>query len=161
MSGFILSENAHSLIKDSYAYWQRIHPLAGLPGRQHVEPLDISHLLAHIWLVDVESDPRRFRYRLVGSAIDCGMGRTLTGRWLDEVNARFFQDPLLNGAYFAVTTTGQPDYRVGTPIFAENQHCSWLERLLMPLARNGSDVDMLFCCTVFYDEEGAVMGATL
>ncbi|HEX6958469.1 MAG TPA: hypothetical protein VF194_10840 [Ferrovibrio sp.] len=171
MTPFTLPANVHALIREAYDYWQRIHPAAGpperLPGRQHIDPLDIAPpLLPHVWLVDVLRDAAaepalRFRYRLVGSAVDRGSGRTLTGRWLDEVNAGFFRDPLLCGPYLSVASTRQPDYRVGTPLFAHAQQWSWLERLMMPLAQNGQDVDMLFCCTVFYDVEGKVMGSRL
>src|SRR6266849_5312118 len=55
-------------IRALYDYWCGIHPTeAILPGRQHVEPLDLAEVLRWLWLVDVQREPLRFRYRLVGT----------------------------------------------------------------------------------------------
>ena len=54
---FRLSETAHPMVGAAFAYWRGIRPDdAALPGRQHLDPLHIPHLLPHIWLVDVLRD---------------------------------------------------------------------------------------------------------
>src|SRR5690242_1355091 len=53
-----------------YDYWRSKAPGEGLlPGRRHIDPVDIPRLLPNVWLLDVVDDPRRFRVRLVGGAL--------------------------------------------------------------------------------------------
>jgi hypothetical protein len=59
-----------------FDYWRSKAPAEGtLPGRRHIDPLDVPRLLPHIWLVDVVDEPRRFRVRLLGTAL------VETGTW--------------------------------------------------------------------------------
>ncbi len=61
-------------------------PEGSLPGRQHIDPTDIPGLLSVITFVDVErdGDALRLRFRLVGTTCTEGMGRDLTGEYIDE-----------------------------------------------------------------------------
>ena len=76
-----------------YDYWRSKAPADGtLPGRKHIDPLDIPTLLPHIWLVDVVDAPRRFRVRLLGTAlVDTGtplkVGDFIVDRLLPEQHA--------------------------------------------------------------------------
>lgn len=161
-SDFQLPADAHVVIADSYAYWQRIRPAPDLlPGRRHFEPTAIPRLLPHIWLVDVTRDPLRFRYRVVGSAVDRGMGQSLAGKALDEVIEGFFERDHLCGPYIAVAESAIPSYRKGLPLFGHNEQYAKLERLLLPLASDGQTVDMLFCTTLFYGPDGRLLGSKL
>ena len=163
---FRLSETAHPMVGAAFAYWRGIRPDdAALPGRQHLDPLHIPHLLPHIWLVDVLRDVPNgaptFRYRVVGTAVDRGMGQTLTGKRMDEVIAGFNDDQRLRGPYLSAAEAAMPSYRKGAPLFGHNQQYRELERLLMPLARDGRIVDMLFCITLFYGADGRLLGSKL
>ncbi len=161
LAPFSLPETAHDLIRAAHEYWRRIHPGDRLPGRQHLDPLNIPHLLPHVWLVDVLRDPVAFRYRLVGTAVDRGMGQTLTGKHLETVVPGFFDDPRLCGPYLELAERARPSYRKGAPFFRHAQQYRELERLLLPLARDGQAVDMLFCITLFYDPDGRLLGSKL
>jgi hypothetical protein len=132
----------HPKIKQLYAYWRSVHPPAGLPGRQHVDPVAIPGLLPHLFMVDVEGPPLRFRYRLVGTDYVRMMGHDLTGKYLDEVHPGF--QGLVRQHYIDVVEKHVPAYRKGPVMYAEakKDHLS-VERLLVPLARNGTDVDMI------------------
>src|SRR5215813_216703 len=77
----------HPKIARVLAYWRAIHPAAGvLPGRQHFDPMAIPDVLPGIWLLDVEREPLRLRYRLAGTRIVESIGREVTGLWFDEVH---------------------------------------------------------------------------
>src|SRR5260370_24175935 len=78
-----------SKLKRLYDYWLSIHPHAGLPGRQHFDPTAIPDLLPYIFMVDIERNPLRFKYRLVGTEYVRMIGRDLTGRYLDEAHPGF------------------------------------------------------------------------
>jgi hypothetical protein len=157
-----LPDDAHVLIRDAYQYWLRIHPAPDrFPGRQHFDPLDIPHLLSHVWLVDViRGAPPRFRYRIVGTALNRSMGHSLTGQMMDAVNPDFYTVPEMSAPYIAMLAKPAPAYRKGAPLFAHNRQFRSLERLLLPLARNGTETDMLFCLTLFYLPDGSIIGST-
>ncbi len=167
MSGLVIPATAHWAIRDGYAYWQNARPGPGLlPGRQHIDPLDIPALLPFIWLFDVADQPAgllpfNLRYRLLGSHVELGLGLNRTGRWVDAVEPRFVIDPELHAAHLAAVTRGEAHYRRGTPRFAHNKAVAGLERVLMPLARDGRKPDMLLGFTVFLDTDGAPVRTTL
>lgn len=165
-AAFELPDTAHALIRAAYTYWRNIHPgNSALPGRQHFDPLHIPLLLPHVWLLDVlrdaPADAPALRYRVVGSAVDRGMGQTLTGKRMEAVIPGFQENTHLCGPYFSAVDAARPSYRKGLPMFRHNQHYHELERLLMPLAHDGCMVDMLFCITLFYAANGRLLGSKL
>jgi hypothetical protein len=128
--------------------WQDIRPGQGvLPGRQHFDPLSVPKLLRWIYLVEIERERPRFRYRLLGTEHVFALGRDVTGEWLDEAHPAFASSP----AYpqFLATADGQIAYYRGPPTYYfERDHLA-IERMLMPLARDGKTVDMVLGVTVF------------
>lgn len=124
-------------------YWRSLHPAEGvLPGRQHVDPIDLADLLPHLFLVDVERAPLRFKYRLVGTDYVRMMGRDLTGAYLDQVHPGFHGSILRH--YVDAVEQREPQYRKGPVMYAvaQKDHLT-VERLIVPLARDGAHVDMI------------------
>jgi hypothetical protein len=124
-------------------YWRSLHPTEGiLPGRQHVDPIDLADLLPHLFLVDVERAPLRFKYRLVGTDYVRMMGRDLTGAYLDQVHPGFHGSILRH--YVDAVEQREPQYRKGSVMYAvaQKDHLT-VERLIVPLARDGAHVDMI------------------
>lgn len=167
MSGSTLPDDAHPIIQAAWRYWHDRHPAPeSLPGRQHIDPLGMPQLLPYIWLLEVHPGADkaalpRLRYRLLGSHVDLGFGGPKTGLWMEEVEPRFFEDARLNERYLACIRTGKPDYRRGAVHFAVNGGASSVERLLMPLASDGKQVDMLFGCSIFFAADGRELRAVL
>lgn len=129
-------------------YWQSIHPEGGLPGRQHLDPVDIPRLLANIRLVDVVGDPPRFRVRLTGTRLTAFFGGGDTGRWLDDIHHDFNQTPTCH-SYMRVVETGLPNWRRGRCELGKPNNCLQYERVQLPFARDGVKVDMILICGVF------------
>ncbi len=75
---------ASPIVEIRYHYWFSKHHTEQLPSRG-VEPPDISDLLPHIILLDVEADPHDFRYRLIGTGITKTLECNLTGAWMLEI----------------------------------------------------------------------------
>lgn len=154
-------------MRQAFDHWQSLRPAPGLlPGRQHIDPIAIPALLPHLWLLDVVRDAAmpgglHLRYRLVGSHVELGFGQTRTGRWFEQVEPAFATDPRLRAPYEAAVLHHEASYRRGPPRFVHNKSAAALERLLLPLASNGRDVDMLLGFTIFYDGAGDLIRPAL
>lgn len=140
-------------IGELYRYWLSRWPAPDLlPGRQHCSPSDIPDLLPWVWLADVHRNPLRLKYRLVGTACVEATGSETTGRWLDEVHPDF-RASALHSHFEAVAERAQVSHYRGRPLYIsaiyEARKWKTLERLILPLARDGLNVDMLFCLTTF------------
>src|SRR5262249_11605642 len=123
-----------------------------LPGRQHIDPLDVPALLPSLVLFDVVTHPDagpgdaplRFRVRIAGGMLVELIGANPTGRFIDEFVADDRRRQL-NAAYAGVV-------RDRAAHFWENQ--LWtpgrefvrVQRLALPLARDGQTVDMIAAC---------------
>src|ERR1700722_9194073 len=135
-------------IRALFDYWRRIAPAGRLPGRQHLDPVAIPSLLPHLWLLCVAPAPAsplgwHFRYRLVGTELVRVFGRDPTGQLFHEAW------PLLTSAggvyphHVAVVETRRPSFRRGRSLYDSQRDYHWLERILLPLARDGEQVDVI------------------
>lgn len=156
VSGAVAPPDSDKRIRRLYDYWRAIHPAeAILPGRQHVEPLDLPELLRWLWLVDVHREPLRFRYRLLGTGHRDVMGADLTGRWLDEVFPGFAG--LKGYGDLVAVACGETRYCRRAPEFPVEKDLVQMERVLLPLARDGVTVDMLLGLSLFTRKDGSVV----
>jgi len=125
-------------------YWRRKAPPDGLPGRQHVDPIELpARLLPNIVLLDVERHGHapRFRFRLVGTALFGYFGREVTGaRYEEAVTA--YTTASVRRAMETVVAEGHPVY-LETPVTAADSEFIRVKRLGLPLARDGRTVDMI------------------
>ena len=145
---FDLPADCDPKIVEAVEYWQSIKPAEGLPGRQHFDPTDIPHLLRGVWLIDVEQEPLRFAFRLVGTSVVSYFGSDPTGHRLDDVFANF-EETIAYRDLKSVVETRQPSWRRGVPLLSRPEKATRLERVYLPFARNGKDVDLIFCVSVF------------
>jgi hypothetical protein len=138
----------HPTLKGVYDHWVSIHPPGRLPGRQHLDPSAIARLLPNIFLVDVCRDPLRFRYRLIGTEYVRLIGRDVTNAFLDEVHPGFHD--LILRQYEETSLHGRPAYRKGPIMYTgTDERYLGMERVIMPLARNGVDVEMILGAVVY------------
>jgi hypothetical protein len=150
----------HPSARRLLVHWQQIHPPHGLPGRQHFDPATVPDLLPNIRLVEVHRDPLRFRYRLLGSRVDIVHGRNMTNQWLDEAHGGDRKGQALLDDYCRVVETGQPTWRRGTPHVVPEPECVTVEVLRLPLARDGSTIDMLLCLNLYFSADGREVNTT-
>jgi hypothetical protein len=140
----------HPRLKRLYEYWKAIHPPRGLPGRQEFDPSAVPDLLPNLWMLDVQREPFRLRYRLVGTSIVCSAPGGLTGRWLDDLRPEIRDIPGYLDRHRAVVETKIPSWRRGPSPFRHDVAFASLENLFLPLARDGQQVDMILAETVYY-----------
>jgi hypothetical protein len=150
----ILGRELHPKIRALGEYWMAIRPEGRMPGRQHLDPADIPSLLPGLWLVDVDRTPElRFRYRLVGTSIAHAFDGDPTGCYLDELKPGS-RDERVETSLGNVTRTGMPSWRAGRPRLWRLHDYVRVERLYLPLARDGETVDMILASTLFLNRYG-------
>jgi hypothetical protein len=144
----------HAQLRRLHRYWLGLcRPDGRLPGRQHLDPLAIPDLLPQLWMLDVQREPFRLRYRLVGTKVDLIAGISMTGRWMDEVHPHVYTIPGGMARLQGVVETHVPSWRRGPPLF-------WLDRIaeienvVLPLASDGVAVDVLLVQTRFFASDG-------
>lgn len=129
-------------------YWAARRGNRRLPARADIDPVDIPELLPHIGLIDVETTPRRFRYRLVGSFMTTLFGENYQGQYLDKAKHgryRLFLDDL----YSAATDQGQPLLSEAIFDYGTDRVVT-IRRLILPLAeQDGAPVNMLLFANAF------------
>lgn len=119
-------------------------PPGKLPGRQHIDPLDMADLLPFLMLVDVIRQPGgepRYRIRLVGTEVVAIQGSDGTGKFVEEVLTGPEGAAIIR-AYGEILSTKQPQYRRGVVATSGREHVFY-ERVAFPLSADGENVDML------------------
>jgi hypothetical protein len=145
---------ANAKIVAIYDYWRRIAPGPDLlPGRQHLDPADIPKLLPNVWLIDVVGTPRRFRARLMGTALQRSGTPLKPGVYVDDPIAPELKEAVLSEFRF-VAETRQPLWFRGQANAPHVSEIFELERIYLPLAADGVTVDMLLCLSVLYESSG-------
>jgi hypothetical protein len=126
-------------------------PPGMLPGRQHVDPIELHRLLPYIILVDVvPADGRwRYRYRLIGTAIVEKASIDVTGQWVEDVYPADAARAIAE-AYDGVVRTHVPHHWSYVIRVPGREHIGF-ERVIFPLARDGKTVDMLIGIHAFND----------
>lgn len=133
-----------------YDYWLGIRPSPDrLPGRIHLDPLDIPTVLPWIILFDMGAGPSDTRYRLVGTRIVDRVGRDFTGRLLREGYWGHDTEKVLED-YWAVAQAGLPEIWQRRMVDRDGMPQAY-EYLLLPLASDGARVDMLLAAVAFED----------
>jgi len=140
MSEFRHSVSDASLVR-FYDFWASLCSERPMPARTDIDPLEIpTGYLPNLMLVDVLRDPRRYRYRLVGTNVVGATGADRTGRLFDEIP--FFQAyPAVIRQYDTVVETRQPFYSLEPFTNLTTGSTYEVDRLLLPLSNDGRLVD--------------------
>ncbi len=140
----------HPVARQLYDYWLALHPADGvLPGRQHFDPMKVAAVLPNIWLIDVEHDPLRLVYRLVGTKIQEIAGQSLAGRLLEDVHPHLCSEPEYADRYLLPAREGVAVWASGKAVLRTESLHDETEVLVLPLAKDGKTVDMLLGVTIF------------
>lgn len=84
-----------SLIRQLFIYWQSKCRDGTIPRRADIDPSEIPKLMPSLLIVDIEQNPFRVRYRLVGTRIVEATGFEFTGKYLDEIILADDEGPFL------------------------------------------------------------------
>jgi hypothetical protein len=129
-------------IKQAYAYWRGKLRGRPMPSRADIEPAEVKALLPKLFMVDVEYEPVRFRYRLIGTDIVTSLGRDATGRAIDE--STFGEHAtIIQSVYGAVVACRRPVAVRGRTTWLKDREWKRFQNLLLPLSSNGNVVDII------------------
>lgn len=73
-------------MRDLFSVWCSWRGDRVLPGKDSLDPLEITHALPYLSLIRVERDPLRFHVRLVGGEIVEGTGANHSGKYMDAID---------------------------------------------------------------------------
>ena len=146
-----LPDGCDKRIRAVVDYWRGLPVSAsGVPSRRDFDPLDLPpRLLRYIWMVDIETDPPRFRFRLCGTHLVEALGFDPIGRRYDELFPGFAESETF-AALSRVRDTGEPSWRAGDPKLVFPLHdIRSLERVFLPLASDGRRVDIVLAASIY------------
>jgi len=125
-----------------YDYWNSLRAGRRMPARKDVDPMQLPRHLPDLMLIDVLNEPRRFRYRLIGSRIVEASAENRTGQFFDEI--AFFRDnPSVMTDYASVADSAAPHLSLEPFLNYSNRMTYKARRLLLPLSNDDETVDML------------------
>jgi hypothetical protein len=120
--------------------WQRlIRAENTMPFTDDVDLAPLKTLSANLFLVDVISDPPRFRFNKLGAKIVARLGRDVTGKFADEVEPRPPFDYLIAQASATIEARAPTLYSSSA---ARKGNRGGYARIMLPAWGNGR-VDLL------------------
>ena len=128
-------------LKNLLQIWETLRRGRQMPARADLDLFDLKVHLGDLFLVDVEREPRRFRYRLVGTRITQAVERDATGKYFDEIYAGSLLETWTEGHCRAVNE--QAPLRVFSRTGDPYTRIYAYEGLLLPLAADGETVNMV------------------
>ncbi len=140
-------EFADERLVDLLRYWQRKRGDRLMPQRSDIEPLELGSHLSRLHFIEVEYDPFRLRYRLIGTATTDILGRDMTGRYFDEIYPPHILADAMT-AYIWVCENKMPLRLYGNAIYADKSMYNF-EDVNLPLSNDGVRVNMILGELVF------------
>jgi len=141
----------HPRFQELATYLAAKAPNGKLPGRQHVDPVEIPKLLPYLSLVDVvrEAGRLRYRFRLVGTDVVAKTATDMTGKWVEDAFPAEAATAIVR-AYDGVVATLTPHHWATVMSVPGREHIRF-ERIVFPLASDGETIDMLIGVYAFAD----------
>ncbi|SRR5579875_472365 len=132
------------LLQRFYADWDSRRRGREFPARRDFDPCDLKYALGDISLLDVLTDPLRFRFRVHGTSIAERIGVELTGKFVDQMPDRR-QSAMALAHFTEVVDRRAPVAKIRHAYTTDRQvwNC---EVVVLPLSSNGIDIDMLISC---------------
>jgi hypothetical protein len=133
-------------IRRFVAYWREKRGSATYPARADMDPLDFRYVLGDVVLIEAQRSvpgsqwPWTFRYRLIGANVVERDGYDLTNKTIDDLPEPEYRERV-RSTWIDVCESGEPVY-YARELFLDHRPRRY-EVVVMPLASNGRDIDML------------------
>jgi hypothetical protein len=146
-------------VRALYDWWSANAGPSGIPDRGAFDLVEHRLLMPNVMISEVESEPFRIRYRLVGTRIVHNLGVDFTGRYLDEFLGPDFTVPWVEYYRQAYTARRPLMGRLTEP--TKSGGTFTYEFGLYPIARGGTDVEQFIALEDYFDftlRSGALAG---
>ncbi len=145
MGGDLRGRIQHPVTLEIFDRWQHLRGARKMADRAQIDPADFTGILPHLLLLDVEGEPPRFRYRLVGTAIcEARVGLAVidqTGHYADEIAHNYSDNsPLIdfNTCYTEICPVlARGSFDDSSRVFG------YYERIVLPLSKGNDNLRML------------------
>lgn len=134
---------ASEIVRNGFAYWQRIRGTRLMPSRADLDPLHIPLLLPYVMLIDVLNGPLDFSFRLLGSRHDRIVAGDYRGRRFSEL-PHIAKGSLVWDQFEQVVAERQPLCAHVSYGVKNDDITGRLEHCLMPLSNDGEAVHIVF-----------------
>ncbi|WP_119459527.1 PAS domain-containing protein [Rhodospirillaceae bacterium SYSU D60014] len=127
-----------------YEYWCSIKGARHMPARADIDPAEIKFILPNLLLTEMEAEPFRIRYRIVGTEVVRVTRVEFTNRYLDELASSVGDDLDLDywmRQYRSCCEKREPIFGIGNLRY-DGHWVQSFEWAILPLSTNGIDVDM-------------------
>lgn len=127
-----------------YFYWLSKKASRFPPPRAAIDPGEIRILLPTLFIIEVDHQEERFRYRLAGAEVEQLVQAKLHGRWLDEA----LRSPLREffDEAFCIAAFGRKAHFRKNTLHLTGRPYIRYSRLLLPLSDTGEQIDHLLGC---------------
>ena len=141
-------------LKDLLGTWETLRAGRTMPARADLNLFDLKRHLADLFLVNVERDPLRFRYRLVGTRITNAVQRDATGKYFEDLYAGHLLESMIEVQSWVV------NQRAPLRVFSRTAHPHTriysYDGLLLPLSADAESVNMVLGELLFTPAKGPV-----
>jgi hypothetical protein len=130
-------------------YWYAKRGDRLMPSPQDIDPIDFARHMPNLMMLQVDHDPFKLTYRLIGEEVAHSHGANFRGRQvldIDETLPHF--GSMLHELYKAVALLRRPVGVGGTMEFAGRGHMTF-EAAYMPLSVEGERTDRIFTVTSY------------
>jgi hypothetical protein len=128
--------------------WQSRRRGSALPARADFDPVDLKYILGSLSLIDVVGTPPRFQIRLHASNVVERVGPDLTGKFIDEMpEVRRIKAQ----AHYQRVLKERSPIAISYQDADIDQRLWNCEVLVLPLAADGTNIDMLMSAFVWTD----------
>lgn len=149
MSLYAKEEDVKSdLIRALHRWWKAAAGDSDIPDRSAVDPAAFKDLLPYLMISDLELDPFRIRFRLVGTKVVEATGFDFTGHYLDELIPGDEDEPWMKDY--------QISYDTRRPVFGFSNITTKLgsrysyEYSIFPLRKNGSAIEQFIALEDYF-----------
>src|SRR3546814_279139 len=128
-------------LRDLYLYWSDKRGPRNYPARSEIAPEEIKRLLPFVLLHDVLDDGSHFRFRLLGTGAASGIDPT--GKLLHEAAPEGVYRNHISALFSRGAAGPGALYNRSSYAYQDATGPRSISRVFMPLAGDGSSVDML------------------
>lgn len=142
----------HPRLRELLDWWERKRGARAMPSREDVRPAELRQHLPALILMEVQHEPLRLYYRLIGTAVVEAVGRDSTGRYSDEIYPPEVLERIYRG-YRWLLRERRPLRSYGVALHPDRR-CYRFEMLSLPLSRDGAAPDMILAEMIFSLDSG-------